>query len=51
MKYHTTVGILTNLSAWRYLKVEYHTNENPLKHSDKMAYIDQRLMYPINKTT
>ncbi len=31
------------------LKVEYHANENPLKHSEKIAYVGQRLMYPIIK--
>ncbi len=30
-------------------KVEYHANENPLKKSEKIAYIGQRLMYPIIK--
>ncbi len=30
-------------------KVEYHANENPLKKSEKIAYVDQRLMYPIIK--
>ncbi len=29
------------------LKVEYHANENPLKDSEKIAYVGQRLMYPI----
>ncbi len=28
-------------------KVEYHANENPLKYSEKIAYISQMLMYPI----
>ncbi len=27
--------------------VEYHTNENPLTHSEKIAYVGQRLMYSI----
>ncbi len=31
------------------VKVEYHANENPLKHSEKLAYVGQRLMYPIIK--
>ncbi len=31
------------------LKVEYHANENPLKKSEKIAYVSQRLMYPIIK--
>ncbi len=26
-------------------KVEYHANKNPLKSSEKIAYIGQRLMY------
>ncbi len=30
-------------------KVEYYANENPLKHSEKIAYVGQRLMYPIMK--
>ncbi len=30
-------------------KVEYHATENPLKHSEKIAYIGQRLLYPIIK--
>ncbi len=30
-----------------YIKVEYHANENPLKNSEKMAYVDQMLMYLI----
>ncbi len=29
------------------LKVEYHANENPLNNSEKIAYVGQRLMYPI----
>ncbi len=32
-----------------YFKVEYHANENPLKYSEKIAYVGQRLMYPIKK--
>ncbi len=31
-------------------KVEYHVNENPLTISEKIAYIGQRLMYPIKTT-
>ncbi len=33
------------------LKVEYHpyANENPLKTSEKIAYVGQSLMYPIMK--
>ncbi len=31
------------------VKVEYHANENPLKYSEKIAYVGQRLMYPIIK--
>ncbi len=27
-------------------KVEYHGNENPLKKSEKIAYVGQRVMYP-----
>ncbi len=30
-------------------KVEYHANENTLKNSEKIAYVGQRLMYPIIK--
>ncbi len=30
-------------------KVEYHANENPLKSPEKIAYVGQRLMYPIIK--
>ncbi len=30
-------------------KVEYHANENPLKNSEKTAYVGQWLMYPIKK--
>ncbi len=32
-----------------YFKVEYHANENPLKYSEKIVYVGQRLMYPIKK--
>ncbi len=32
-----------------YIAVEYHANENPLKNSEKIAYVGQRLMYPIIK--
>ncbi len=32
-----------------YFKVEYHANENPLKKSEKIAYLGQRLMYPMIK--
>ncbi len=31
------------------IKVEYHANENPLKQWEKIAYVGQRLMYPIIK--
>ncbi len=30
-------------------KVEHHANDNSLKISEKMAYVGQRLMYPIIK--
>ncbi len=30
-------------------KVDYYANENPLKNSEKIAYVGQRLMYPIKK--
>ncbi len=30
-------------------KVEYHAHENPLKHSEKIAYVGQGSMYPIMK--
>ncbi len=33
----------------RRFKVEYHANENPLKNSEKIAYVDERLMYLIIK--
>ncbi len=32
-----------------YLKVEYDANENPLKNSEKIADVGQRLMYLIIK--
>ncbi len=32
-------------------KVEYHANQNPLKISEKIAYVDQQLMYPMIKKT
>ncbi len=32
-----------------YFKGEYHSNENPLKYSEKIAYVGQRLIYPIIK--
>ncbi len=32
-----------------YVKAKYHANENPLKNSETIAYVDQRLMYPIIK--
>ncbi len=31
------------------LKVEYHANENPLKYSEKIAYVGQRLNPPPKK--
>ncbi len=31
------------------IKVEYHANGNPLKDSEKIAYVGQRLMCPIIK--
>ncbi len=30
-------------------KVQYHANENPLQNSETIAYVDQKLMYPIIK--
>ncbi len=30
-------------------KVEYHANDSPFKNSEKIAYVGQRLMYPIIK--
>ncbi len=30
-------------------KVEYHANENLLQNSEKIAYVGQRLMYPIKR--
>ncbi len=32
-----------------YRKVEYHANKNPLKYSEKIAYVGQRLMFPKNR--
>ncbi len=46
LTFAVSLHFLLNLA---HLKVEYHSNENPLKHSDKIAYIGQRLMYPIIK--
>ncbi len=37
------------LHVIRCIKVEYHANANPLKNSGKIAYVGQRLMYPIIK--
>ncbi len=31
------------------VKVEYLANKNPLQISEKIAYVGQRLMYPIIK--
>ncbi len=31
------------------IKIEYHANEIPSKYSEKIAYVGQRLMYPIKK--
>ncbi len=31
------------------IRVEYHANYNPLKISEKIAYVGQQLMYPISK--
>ncbi len=28
-------------------EVEYHASKNPLKNSEKIAYVGQMLMYPI----
>ncbi len=41
-KYNKLISVL--------FKVEYHANakyENPYQNSEKIAFIDQRLMYPI----
>ncbi len=46
LTFAVSLHFLLNLA---HLKVEYHSNENPLKNSDKIAYIGQRLMYPIIK--
>ncbi len=35
--------------VFNYFKVEYHVNENPLKYSEKIAYVGHRLMNPIIK--
>ncbi len=32
-----------------YIKVECHANENPIKNSEKLVFVRQRLMYPIKK--
>ncbi len=42
---HTTMSGFSR--AVSHIKVEYHLNENPLKDSEKMAYVGQRLMYLI----
>ncbi len=34
----------------QYLKLEYHSNQNQLKTSEKKVCVSQRLMYPIKKT-
>ncbi len=39
----------SNIEFIEMFKDEYHANENPLKNSDKIAYVGQRLMYPIIK--
>ncbi len=31
------------------IKVEYHANENPLKNSEKIAYVGQRFSVSNNK--
>ncbi len=33
------------------IKVEYHASVNSLENSEKIVYVGQRLMYPINKKT
>ncbi len=32
----------------RTIKVEYHANENPLKHSEKITYVGQRFQHSKN---
>ncbi len=50
---HTTFAWQTTAYLiWRIIwlilyKIEYNAYANPLKHSEKIAYVDQRLMYPI----
>ncbi len=46
---HLLQIILLNFEKTGDLKVEYHANENPLKKSEKIAYVGQRLMYPLIK--
>ncbi len=36
------------IKCWPF-KVEYHANENPLKNAKKIAYVGQRVVYPIIK--
>ncbi len=41
-----------NTNQFISIKVEYHADgeyENPLKHSDKIVCVGQRLLYPIMK--
>ncbi len=43
---------VTTDGKWEHnLKVEYIANENPLKNSEKIPYVGQRLMCPIMKIT
>ncbi len=44
-------GIKETALHWfsSYITVEYHDNENPLNNSEKIAYVGQRLVYPIIK--
>ncbi len=44
-----TCQILFKSANLKLIKVENHANENPLKNSEKIAYVGQRLMYPIIK--
>ncbi len=46
--YKLEIQICVNANVLTF-KVEYHDNENPLIKSEKIAYVGQRLMYPVIK--
>ncbi len=49
-QFHEPLFVYINITSVNHsIKVEYHANENPLKYSEKIAYVGQRLMYPIIK--